>query len=55
MPCAECFKRLVDRALATVYRPLGFTSRRMDCECAAVILVMLRLLYGLDDRMELDE
>ncbi|CAI8033148.1 hypothetical protein GBAR_LOCUS18692 [Geodia barretti] len=51
----ECFKRLVDRAMATVYLPLGFTGRRLDLECAAVIIIMLRILYGLDDRVELEE
>jgi hypothetical protein len=51
----ECFKRLVDRAMATVCLPLGFTGRRFDLECAAVIIIMLRILYGLDDCVELDE
>ena len=50
----ECLKRLVDRAMATVYLPLGFTGRRMDLECAAVVVIMLRILYGLDDHMELE-
>ena len=45
---------MVDRALDTVYLPIGFTHRnRMDVECAAVIIIMLRILYGLDDHMEM--
>ena len=34
--------------------PVGFTHRnRTDSECAAVIAIMLRILYGLDDHTEM--
>lgn len=37
-----------------MYLPIGFTSRnRIDSECAAVIVMMLRVLYGLDDHIEM--
>ena len=44
----------MDGALSVVFLPVGFTRARMDVECAAVIIIMLRILYGLDDRTELE-
>ena len=44
----------MDKALDAVYLPIGYAHRyRMDAECAAVIIMMLRILYGLDDHVEM--
>ena len=60
-PCTACLHRLVDRVLATVHTPnfqRGLVTGtckywRFDGECLAVIIILLKLIYKLDDKFEM--
>lgn len=52
-PLAACFQDLVDKAIDRVYYPTSFKNRRMDAQCVSVIIMMLRVLYGLNDKLEM--
>ena len=50
---------MVDQAVTGVHVPKfhddfdGPGARRWDVECLAVIVMVLRLVYGLDDKLEM--
>ena len=50
---------MVDRVLTAIHipqlvvKPSTTPVRRFDGECLAVIVTVLRLVYGLDDKFEL--
>ena len=55
---SPCFHSLLDKALLCVHRPafeecFRHVDRRFDGECMALVLMLVRLIYKLDDDCEL--
>ena len=52
--CAACFRDLVDKVVDRVYSPLIYgLVTRIDAACISIIIMTLRILYGLDDHLEM--
>ncbi len=63
LPTTESIRNMVDRAVVSIYTPHfadrgkivsnSIPGRRLDVDCMSVVIMVLRLMYRLDDSFEM--